>query len=97
MTESKITSIGQLMTENWDNWFIKFDSGSINKNERQECSLVLVDDYNTPIGIVTERDFVRKVYVNDSSRNRDTLIKDIMSSSLITINGLQSQSKRLQI
>jgi len=46
----------------------------------------VVDGYNKPIGIVTERDFVRKMYVNDSSRSRSMPMEDIMSSPLIIIN-----------
>jgi signal-transduction protein with cAMP-binding, CBS, and nucleotidyltransferase domain len=41
-----------------------------------------------PIGIVTERDLVRKVCVNDTSSNSSSrmLIKNIMSSPLVTID-----------
>ena len=54
-------------------------------------SLVVIDDNNNkPTGIVTERDLVRKVGVNDTSRSNSSnsmLIKNIMSSSpLVTID-----------
>ena len=52
-------------------------------------SLVVIDDNNNkPTGIVTERDLVRKVGVNDTSRSysNSMLIKNIMSSPLVTID-----------
>ncbi len=54
-------------------------------------SLVVIDDINNkPTGIVTERDLVRKVCVNDTSGSNSSsnvLIKNIMSSSpLVTID-----------
>lgn len=49
-------------------------------------SLVVIDDNNNkPTGIVTERDIVRKVCVNDVSSST-ILIKSIMSCPLITID-----------
>jgi signal-transduction protein with cAMP-binding, CBS, and nucleotidyltransferase domain len=65
--------------------------------DKNISSLVVVDDYNKPIGIVTERDFVRKVYVNDSSCNRNMLMKDVMSSPLITINATISVEEATDI
>ncbi len=54
-------------------------------------SLVVVDNKNNnkPIGIVTERDLVRKVCVNDASSSK-MLIKNIMSSPLVTIDSRSS-------
>jgi CBS domain-containing protein len=54
-------------------------------------SLVVVDkkNNNKPIGIVTERDLVRKVCVNDASSSK-MLIKNIMSSPLVTIDSRSS-------
>ena len=51
-------------------------------------SLVVIDaSNNKPIGIVTERDLVRKVCANDTNSNSRMLIKNIMSSSpLVTID-----------
>lgn len=51
-------------------------------------SLVVIDSNNNnnkPIGIVTERDLVRKVCLKDASSS-NMLLKNIMSSSLITID-----------
>ena len=54
-------------------------------------SLVVLDNKNSnkPIGIVTERDLVRKVCVNDANSSK-ILVKDIMSSPLITIDSRSS-------
>ena len=50
-------------------------------------SLIVIDDSNNkPTGIVTERDLVRKVCVNDRSSSKNMLIKNIMSSPLVTID-----------
>jgi signal-transduction protein with cAMP-binding, CBS, and nucleotidyltransferase domain len=53
--------------------------------------LVVVDnkESNKPIGIVTERDLVRKVCVNDVNSSK-MLIKNIMSSPLVTIDSRSS-------
>ena len=48
-------------------------------------SLVVVDSEGKPLGIVTERDIVRKACVNDISTSGVT-IKEIMSTKLITIS-----------
>jgi CBS domain-containing protein len=63
--------------------------------DKNVSSLVVIDDSNNkPIGIVTERDLVRKVCVNDTSSNSSSsskmLIKNIMSSPLVTIDATLS-------
>ena len=65
--------------------------------DKNVSSLVVVDGYNKPIGIVTERDFVRKMYVNDSSRSRSMPMEDIMSSPLIIINTTASVEEATDI
>jgi CBS domain-containing protein len=55
-------------------------------------SLVVVDNKNNdnkPIGIVTERDLVRKVCANDINSSKIS-IKEIMSSPLVTIGSRSS-------
>jgi len=57
--------------------------------EEDVSSLVVVDkdNNNKPIGLVTERDIVRKVCANENTDNIDTIrVWDIVSSPLITIN-----------
>src|SRR5207244_10576105 len=56
--------------------------------ENNVSSLVVMDSNNNnkPIGIVTERDLVRKVCLNDASSS-NMLIKNIMSSfPLVTVD-----------
>ena len=60
---------------------------------RRECeikgfsSLLVLDSSNKPIGIITERDLVRKVCANDSS-SKNTMVIDIMSIGLVTMDGI---------
>ena len=54
-------------------------------NDKKVSSLVILDENNNPVGLVTERDLVRKVCINDLPTNRVTN-KEIMSSPLITID-----------
>jgi CBS domain-containing protein len=57
--------------------------------DKNISSLVVTDDYNKPVGIVTERDLVRKICVNDASSS-NTQIKDVMSLPLLTIDATAS-------
>jgi CBS domain-containing protein len=54
-------------------------------NDKKVSSLVILDEANRPVGLVTERDLVRKVCINDQPTNQVTN-KQIMSSPLITID-----------
>jgi CBS domain-containing protein len=60
-------------------------------NEKKVSSLVILDKDNNPVGLVTERDLVRKVCVNDLPTSRVSN-KEIMSSPLITIASESSLS-----
>ena len=60
-------------------------------NEKKVSSLVILDKDNNPVGLVTERDLVRKVCVNDLPTSRVSN-KEIMSSPLITIASESSVS-----
>jgi signal-transduction protein with cAMP-binding, CBS, and nucleotidyltransferase domain len=60
-------------------------------NEKKVSSLVILDKDNNPLGLVTERDLVRKVCVNDLPTSRISN-KEIMSSPLITIASESSLS-----
>jgi CBS domain-containing protein len=53
--------------------------------DKDVSSLVVTDNNKKPIGILTERDLVRKICTNDIN-SRDVLIKDILSSPLLTID-----------
>ncbi|HEX6294656.1 MAG TPA: CBS domain-containing protein [Nitrososphaeraceae archaeon] len=53
--------------------------------ENQIGSIVVVNEKNHPLGIVTERDIVRKV-IADSKDPKTTKVDDIKTTSLITID-----------
>jgi len=54
-------------------------------NHKNVSSLVVVDKDDQAVGIVTERDLVREVCVQDASSNQH-IIKNIMSSPIVTID-----------
>lgn len=53
--------------------------------------MLVLDKDDKPIGLVTERDIVRKVCINDV-RTSEVTNKEIMSSPLITIDSKSSPS-----
>ena len=59
--------------------------------DKNVSSLVIVDGNGKPQGLVTERDLVRKVCINDV-RTSTVTNKEIMSSPLITIDSKLSPS-----
>jgi signal-transduction protein with cAMP-binding, CBS, and nucleotidyltransferase domain len=83
--------VGELMTQKLETIGTSSSSQEASKKMKDNniSSLIVIDDSNNkPTGIVTERDLVRKVCVNDTSNNssRSMLIKNIMSSPLVTID-----------
>lgn len=58
---------------------------AIKMKEKNVSSLIVVDSLGNSKGLVTERDVVRKVCINDVY-TRTVIIKEIMSLPLITIN-----------
>lgn len=83
--------VGELMTQKIETIGTLSSAQEASKKMRDNnvSSLVVIDDINNkPTGIVTERDLVRKVCVNDtsSSNSNSMLIKNIMSSPLVTID-----------
>jgi CBS domain-containing protein len=86
-------SIGELMTEKLKTIDSSSTAQEASKKMRDNnvSSLVVVDNKNSnkPIGIVTERDLVRKVCVNDANSSK-MLVKNIMSSPLVTIDSRSS-------
>ena len=91
MTTTK--SIGEIMTKKLETIAISSSAQEAAKKMRDKnvSSLLVIDNNNNskPIGIVTERDLVRKVCVNDAS-SKHTRIEDIMSSPLVTIDAISS-------
>src|ERR687885_1138942 len=94
---AKTISIGELMTEKLKTIDLVSTAQEASKKMRDNkiSSLVVVDkknnndNNNKPIGIVTERDLVRKVCVNDAS-SKHTMVQDITSSPLVTIDTISS-------
>ena len=80
-------SIAEIMTEKLETIFISSSSQDAAKKMRDKdvSSLVVTDNNKKPIGILTERDLVRKICAYDIN-SRDVLIKDILSSPLLTID-----------
>ena len=53
--------------------------------DRRKCSCLVVAQGSTALGIVTERDLVRKVLASDVDSSK-VLISDVMSTPLITVD-----------
>lgn len=64
--------------------------------EENVGSLVVIDNENKPLGIVTERDLVRKACINDI-RTSAIKIREIMSSPIITIDSNSSASEAVDM
>ena len=85
-------SIGKVMTKKLETIEMSNSAQEAAKKMRDKnvSSLLVIDNNNSkPIGIVTERDLVRKVCVNDAS-SKHTMIQGITSSPLITIDAISS-------
>jgi CBS domain-containing protein len=97
LTDSKrmsTISVGELMTERLETIDSSRTAQEASKKMKDNKigSLVVVDNKdngNKPIGIVTERDLVIKVCVTDANSSK-ILVKDIMSSPLVTIDSNSS-------
>jgi CBS domain-containing protein len=85
------TSVGEIMTKKLETIAISNSAQEAAKKMRDKnvSSLLVIDNNNNTIGIVTERDLVRKVCVNDAS-SKHTTIQEITSSPLITIDAISS-------
>ena len=81
------TSIGKVMTEKLETIDVSSSAQEASKKMRDKnvSSLVVTDNNDKPTGIVTERDLVRKVCVNDAS-SKSMIIQHIMSSPIVTID-----------
>jgi CBS domain-containing protein len=94
----KKMSIGQLANNTLET--INFSDSAQNASKKMRdkniSSLVVIDDNNKAAGIVTERDLVRKVCVNDASSS-NIQIKDIMSFPLLTIDANASLEQAVDI
>ena len=61
--------------------------------DKKVSSLLILDSYDKPAGLVTERDLARKVCIKDLPTNRVTN-KEVMSSPLVTIDLMLRSSVR---
>lgn len=64
--------------------------------EKNVSSLVVVDENGRPLGLITERDLVRKVCIHDVYPSK-VINKEIMSSPLITVKSKSLSSKAVDI
>jgi CBS domain-containing protein len=85
------SSIGEIMTEKLVTITASSSAqqAAIKMTENNISSLVVTDGNNKSVGIVTERDLVTRVCVHDAS-SKNTILENIMSSPLVTIDALSS-------
>jgi CBS domain-containing protein len=81
------TSVGQIMTEKLEtiNASSSAQEAAKKMHKHNVSSLVVVDDNNKPVGMVTERDLVRTVCASGANSNTVT-VQSIMSSPIVTID-----------
>jgi signal-transduction protein with cAMP-binding, CBS, and nucleotidyltransferase domain len=84
-----LTTIGELMTNKLETIEASSSVQEAAKKMRDKSisSLVVVDSSNKSIGIITERDLVRKVCASDSS-SKNTRVQDILSDALVTADAI---------
>lgn len=70
---------------------VSIQEAAMKMRDKNVSSLLVVDKDGKPTGLVTERDLVRKVCVNDI-RTREVTNKEIMSFPLIKIDSKSSPS-----
>jgi len=92
------TSIGEIMTQKLETVDPSNTAQEAAKKmaDKNVSSLVVIDKAAKPIGIVTERDLVRQVCVNDASSSA-VVIHHIMSSPLVTIDANSSVEEAADI
>jgi signal-transduction protein with cAMP-binding, CBS, and nucleotidyltransferase domain len=82
-----VKSIGEIMTTRIETIGLEDNAQEAARKMKHKnvSSLVVVDKNDQAVGIVTERDIVREVCVQDASSNQH-IIKNIMSSPIVTID-----------
>lgn len=82
-----VKSIGEIMTTRIETIGLEDNAQEAARKMKHKnvSSLVVVDKNEQAVGIVTERDLVREVCVQDASSNQH-IIKNIMSSPIVTID-----------
>jgi signal-transduction protein with cAMP-binding, CBS, and nucleotidyltransferase domain len=86
-----VNNVSEIMTAKLETIELDHSSQKAAKmmSDKKISSLVVVDDGGRAVGIVTERDLVRKVCAQDSS-SKDFMVKDVMSSPIVTIDSSSS-------
>jgi CBS domain-containing protein len=86
-------TIGELMSNKLETIEASDSAQEAAKKMRDKriSSLLVLDGSNKPVGIITERDFVRKICANDSS-SKNTKVQDIMSDALVTTDAISEVS-----
>ena len=87
-TVSEIASQGDLVTISADHGRTAYDVAVLMKDNRVG-SVIVVDRQGNPLGIITERDMIKRVCLENIAPSRIAL-EDIMSSPLITIMSYDS-------
>jgi signal-transduction protein with cAMP-binding, CBS, and nucleotidyltransferase domain len=84
-----LTKIGDLMTEKLETIeaSLSAQEAAMKMRDRNVSSLVVIDANSKTVGIITERDLVRKVCVHDAS-SRDTSVQNILSDALVTTDAI---------
>ena len=84
-----MTKIGDLMTEKLETIeaSLSAQEAAMKMRDKNVSSLVVIDANSKTVGIITERDLVRKVCVHDAS-SRDTSVRNIMSDALVTTDAI---------
>lgn len=86
-----VKSIDEIMSEKPETVvaFVSAQEAAKKMRDNNISSLIVSDINNEPIGIVTERDLVRRVCAKDANSST-VLIKDIMSSPLVAVDSKSS-------
>jgi CBS domain-containing protein len=93
-----LTTVGELMSNKLETVEASTSVEEPAKKMRDKSisSLVVVDSSNKPIGIITERDLVRKICANNSS-SEDTRVQDILSDVLVTTDAVSEVAVAAEI
>jgi CBS domain-containing protein len=76
--------------------FASVQNVAIKMKDKNISSLIVVDSFGKPKGIVTERDLVRKICVKDVSTSK-VMVKEVISLPLVTINPNESLSTAIDL
>jgi CBS domain-containing protein len=69
---------------------------ALKMRDKNKSSMIVVDSFDKPKGLVTERDLVRKICTKDISPT-EVRVKDIMSLPIITITPSETLSYAIDI